>query len=63
MALAWAPIGLQKGLAQRGRHRALLGLRHMRQGVAHPTHAAALPGGVEHPADRRFQPLMGVFQH
>src|SRR4029077_11530578 len=26
-------------------------------------YAAALPGGAEHPADRRFQPLMGIRDH
>src|SRR5580692_2161803 len=54
------PIGLQKGLAKRRRHHALLGLRHMRKSVAHPMHAAALPGSTEYPADRRFQPFMGI---
>jgi hypothetical protein len=57
------PIGVQKGLAQRRRHHALLGFRHMRQSVAHPMHAAALPRRAEHPADRRFQPLMSIRDH
>src|SRR5882762_7354363 len=57
------PIRLQKGLAQRRRHHALLGLRHVRKSVAHPMYAAALPGGAEYPADRRFQPLMGIRDH
>src|ERR1700720_915169 len=54
------PIGLQKRLAQRGGNHALLGLGDIGEGIAHPMHAAALPGAAEHPADRRFQPLMGV---
>src|SRR5207248_4500512 len=36
------------------------GLRHIGESIAHPMHAAALPAGAEHPADRRFEPLMGV---
>jgi hypothetical protein len=54
------PIGLQKGLAQRGRHHALLGLGEASESVAHPMHVAALPAGAEHPADRRFEPFTGV---
>ena len=32
----------------------------MRQGIAHPMHAAALPAGAEDAADRMAQTLMGV---
>ena len=38
----------------------MLTLRHMRQGIAHPMHAAALPAGAEDAADRIAQTLMGV---
>src|SRR5947207_13763212 len=36
------------------------GLGAIGQSIAHPMHAAALPTGAEDPADRRFQPLMGI---
>ena len=38
----------------------VLALAGMGEGVAHEVHAAALPGGAEHPGDRRLQPLVGV---
>src|SRR6516162_6769910 len=55
-----APIRLQKGLAKRRGDHALLGLGDISESIAHPVHPAALPAGAEHPADRRFEPLMGV---
>lgn len=53
-------IGLEEGLAQRSRGHGLLGLADMGQGVAHPVHAAALPGGAESAGDRGLQPRMGI---
>ena len=50
------PVRLDERLAHRRRHHALLGLRHIGQRVAHPMHATALPGGVEHPPDRCLKP-------
>jgi len=54
------PVGLQKGLAQRRRHHALLGFGDIGEGVAHPMHAAALPAGAKHPPDCCFERFMGV---
>src|SRR6202047_1498814 len=63
MALAWARSGCRKAWRSAAAHHALLGLGDIGEGIAHPMHAAALPGGAEHPADRRFQPLMGIRDH
>jgi hypothetical protein len=54
------PIGLQKRLPQCRRYHALLGPGDIGESIAHPMHAAALSAGAEDPANRRFQPLMGV---
>jgi hypothetical protein len=56
-------VRLQKGLAQRRGDHTLLGLGDIGEGIAHPMHAAALPAGAKHPADRRFEPLMSVGDH
>ena len=56
-------IGLDEGLAQSGRYHVLLALRHVGLGIAHPVHAATLPGAAQHTADRRLQPLMRVGDH
>ena len=53
-------IGLDKGLAERGRDHALLGLADMGQGVAHPVNAASLPGRANDPADGGLEALVGV---
>ena len=53
-------IGLQESLADRGGDHGVLAFRHMRQGVAHPMHAAPLPGRTEHPGDRVAQAVMSV---
>src|SRR6516164_2559761 len=52
-------VGLQEGLTDRGGNHGVLTFRHMRQGVAHPMHAAALPAGAEDAADRMAQTVMG----
>jgi len=44
-------VGLQKGLADRGGNHGVLALGHVRQGVAHPMHPAALPAGAKHSDD------------
>ena len=38
-------------------------LSGMRQQVSHRMHSAALPCGVQHPGNRRLQPLMGIRDH
>lgn len=53
-------IWLDEGLAQRGCDHAGLRSRHVGEGIAHPVHAATLPGGGEDAADGGLQPLMGV---
>ena len=54
------PVGLQEGLTQRSCRHALLGFGDIGQGIAHPMHAAALPGSAKHLADPRFEPFMSV---
>jgi hypothetical protein len=50
-------VGLQERLAdRRGDHR-VLALLHVRQGVAHPVCAAALPRCAEHAGNRQAQPV------
>jgi hypothetical protein len=56
-------VGLIEGLPDRGGHDGMLALRHMGQRVAHPMHAASLPGGIEDPPDRRRQPGVSVRDH
>jgi hypothetical protein len=56
----WLQKGLAKGLAKRRGNHALLGLGDISESIAHPVHPAALPAGAEHPANRRFEPLMGI---
>jgi len=53
-------VGLDERLAQGCRDHALLALWHVGQGVAHPMHAAALPGCARDPPDRRLQALVRV---
>jgi hypothetical protein len=53
-------IVLRECGADSGRHDASLRLAGMGHGVAHEVHAAALPGGAEHPRDGGFEALMGV---
>ena len=55
-------VGLQESLADRGGDHGVLTLGHVRQGVAHPVHAAALPGRTQHPGDRGAA-VMGVGDH
>ena len=56
-------IGLQEGLADRSGDHRVLALRHVRQGVAHPMHAAPLPGRTEHAGDRMAQAVASVGDH
>ena len=46
-------VGLVEGLPDRGGNDGVLAARDMRQGVAHPVNAAALPGCFEHAFDGR----------
>ena len=56
-------VWLIEGLADRGGHDGVLALRHMRQGVAHPMHPAALPGRFEDPRDGGLEAGMRVADH
>src|SRR5262249_9566469 len=40
-----------------------LAFRHVRQGIAHPMHATALPAGAKHAGDRQAQSLMSIRDH
>ena len=56
-------VGLQESLADRGGDHGVLAPGHVGQGVAHPMHAAPLPGGTEHPGDRVAQAVVSVADH
>lgn len=56
-------VGLLEGLADGGGGDRVLSLRDMREGVAHPVDAAALPGRLEDAGDRALQAGMGIADH
>ena len=56
-------VGLIEGLADRGGDDGVLAPGHMREGVAHPVNAAALPGGFEDPGDGGLEAGVGVADH
>ena len=56
-------VGLQEGLADRGGDHGVLALGHVRQGVAHPMHAAALPSCAEHAGDGVAQAVVRIRDH
>ena len=53
-------VGLEEGLAERGRGHRLLALRHVGQRIAGKVNPAPLPCGPQHARDRRLQALVGV---
>jgi hypothetical protein len=56
-------ILLHEGGADRRGHHRVLASRHMRQGIAHEVHTAALPCRTDHLRDRLPQPLMRIRDH
>jgi hypothetical protein len=56
-------ILLHEGGADRCGHHRVLASRHMRQGIAHEVHTAALPWRTDHLRDRLQQPLMRIRDH
>src|SRR6516165_3030325 len=55
-----AGVGLQEGLTDCGGDHGVLALGYMRQSVAHPMHATALPASTEDAADRVAQAVVSV---
>jgi MFS family permease len=50
-------VGLVEGLPDRGGDDCVLTSRDMREGIAHPVNAAALPGGFKHAGNAALMPV------